>query len=128
MVFGQYFPPTPEGITVVNSRFGESITISYKETPQCSAGTFPSLNSKNTANSTGNAAPAVWTFLQAWLRDFHMCNSPNNELSIWAESYGGHWGSGLASFIEKQNDKIAAGALGRAKVINLDTLVSLMAG
>lgn len=32
-------------------------------------GTFPSLNSKNTANSTGNAAPAVWTFLQAWLQE-----------------------------------------------------------
>ncbi|TVY94449.1 Carboxypeptidase S1-like protein A [Lachnellula willkommii] len=85
-------------------------------------GTFPSLNSKNTANSTGNAAPAVWTFLQAWLRDFPMYQSPNNELSIWAESYGGHWGPGLASFIEKQNDKIAAGALERAKVINLDTV------
>jgi carboxypeptidase C (cathepsin A) len=30
-------------------------------------GTFPSLNSNSTANSTGNAAPVVWSFLQAWL-------------------------------------------------------------
>jgi hypothetical protein len=31
LTLGQYFPPNPEGITVVNSRFGENITISYKE-------------------------------------------------------------------------------------------------
>ena len=29
-------------------------------------GTFPSLDSSSTANSTGNAAPAVWSFLQTW--------------------------------------------------------------
>ena len=51
-----------------------------------------------------------------------MYKSPNNELSIWAESYGGHWGPGVASFIEKQNDKIAAAALEGVKVINLDTV------
>jgi hypothetical protein len=33
-------------------------------------GTFPSLNSKSTANSTGNAAAAVWIFLQAWLSEY----------------------------------------------------------
>ena len=27
----QYFPPTPEGITVLKSRFRENVTISYKE-------------------------------------------------------------------------------------------------
>ena len=32
-------------------------------------GTFPSLNSNYTANSTGNAASAVWTFLKAWLQE-----------------------------------------------------------
>ncbi|TVY38347.1 Carboxypeptidase S1-like protein [Lachnellula subtilissima] len=256
--FGQYFPPIPEGITVVDSRFGENITISYKETSICETtpgvrsfsgyvhlppdltvsrgypintffwffefrvdssnaplaiwlnggpgassvagvlgengpcmvgedsnsttlnpwswnnkanmlyidqpvqvgfsyhtlpngtfhalatdllpiianfsegvpeqddtffiGTFPSLNSKNTASSTANSAPVVWAFLQAWLQDFPMYKSPNNELSIWAESYGGHWGPGAAGFIEKQSDKIAAGALECAKVINLDTV------
>jgi hypothetical protein len=31
-------------------------------------GTFPSLSSNSTANSTGNAVPAVWSFLQAWLQ------------------------------------------------------------
>jgi len=51
-----------------------------------------------------------------------MYNSPNNELSIWAESYGGHWGPGIASFIEKQNEKIADDTLKGAKVIDLDTV------
>jgi hypothetical protein len=32
-------------------------------------GTFPSLNSRNTANSTGDASPAVWSFLQTWLEE-----------------------------------------------------------
>lgn len=33
-------------------------------------GTFPSLTSNNTANSTGNAAPAVWSVLQTWLEEY----------------------------------------------------------
>ena len=32
-------------------------------------GTFPSLNSSNTANSTGNSSPAIWKFLQTWLEE-----------------------------------------------------------
>jgi hypothetical protein len=32
-------------------------------------GTFPSFNPSTTANSTGNAAPMVWSFLQAWLQE-----------------------------------------------------------
>lgn len=27
----QYFPPTPEGVTVLESKFGDGVTISYKE-------------------------------------------------------------------------------------------------
>ena len=27
----QYFPPTPEGVTTVKSKFHEGVTISYKE-------------------------------------------------------------------------------------------------
>ena len=30
-VVGQYFPPTPENVTTVRSRFNNNITISYKE-------------------------------------------------------------------------------------------------
>jgi hypothetical protein len=30
----QYFPPTPEGLSLVESNFGDNITISYKEVIQ----------------------------------------------------------------------------------------------
>jgi hypothetical protein len=30
----QYFPPTPEGITVLKSQFHENVSISYKEVRQ----------------------------------------------------------------------------------------------
>lgn len=30
-VTSQYFPPRPEGITVLKSKFHEDVTISYKE-------------------------------------------------------------------------------------------------
>lgn len=31
LVSSQYFPPTPEGVTTVKSKFHEGVTISYKE-------------------------------------------------------------------------------------------------
>ncbi|KAH8684614.1 Alpha/Beta hydrolase protein [Tricladium varicosporioides] len=85
-------------------------------------GTFPSLDSNNVANSTGNASPALWSFLQAWLSDFPRNKIRNNKLSIWAESYGGHWGPGLAGYIQSQNDKIMKGTLKNASVIEIDTV------
>lgn len=39
----QYFPPTPEGTTLVISTFGENITISYKEVSQVSLTSQSSL-------------------------------------------------------------------------------------
>jgi carboxypeptidase D len=51
-----------------------------------------------------------------------MYRSPKHELSVWGESYAGHWVPGVASFIEKQNDKIAAGDLLGAATINIDTV------
>jgi hypothetical protein len=51
-----------------------------------------------------------------------MYQSPKSELSIWGESYAGHWVPGVASFIETQNDKIAAGELTGAAAINIDTV------
>jgi carboxypeptidase D len=100
-------------------------------------GTFPFLSLNSTANSTGNAAPAAWSFLQTWLQEyvsilskvclltndrFPLYKSPENRLSIWAESYGGHWGPGVAAFIEHQNDEIRSGSLKNASIIQLDTL------
>jgi carboxypeptidase C (cathepsin A) len=51
-----------------------------------------------------------------------MYKSPKNELSVWAHSYGGHWGPGVAAFIQKQNENIATRLLCDAITINLDTV------
>ncbi|KAE9380409.1 putative carboxypeptidase S1 [Stipitochalara longipes BDJ] len=99
-----------------------SATRTSKQNETFFVGTFPSLNSSNTANSTGTASPVVWSFLQTWLEEFPHYNPRSNTLSIWGESYAGHWGIGLASYIQDQNDKITAGKLNDAILIHLDTL------
>ena len=38
----------------------------------------------------------------------------NNKLSIWTESYGGHWGPTFAEYFSSQNDLIANGSLSSA--------------
>jgi carboxypeptidase C (cathepsin A) len=50
------------------------------------------------------------------------CTSYNNRLGIWGESYAGHWGIGLAAYVQDQNDKITTGKLSDAVPIHLDTL------
>lgn len=92
-------------------------------------GTFSSGDMRRTANTTAIAAHAAWHFLQSW-----MVNFPQSVLSVFegafqlltpvfryypkdaalnfvAESYGGHYGPEFSAFIEKQNDRIAAGNL-----------------
>ena len=53
---------------------------------------------------------------------FPFYKPPGNQLSVWAESYGGHWGPGVAAYIEQQNDKIETGTLKDTSIINLDTV------
>jgi hypothetical protein len=48
--------------------------------------------------------------------------SHNNGLIIWGESHAGHWGIGLAAYVQDQNDKITTGKLTDAVPIHLDTL------
>jgi carboxypeptidase C (cathepsin A) len=47
----------------------------------------------------------------------------DNRLSIWGQSYGGHYGPVYADYFEQQNDKIANGSLdGSAIPIHIDTV------
>lgn len=45
-----------------------------------------------TVNSTAAAAPFVWTLLQAFFANFPQYKK--RELSLFTESYGGHYGPG----------------------------------
>ncbi|KAF2827958.1 alpha/beta-hydrolase [Ophiobolus disseminans] len=84
-------------------------------------GILPSQNSANAVNTTMNAARVLWQFTQIWLQDFPEYKSSDNRLSIWANSYGGHWGPGTMSFFQSQNSKIERGVL-NATHLYLDTL------
>ncbi|KAH7018139.1 carboxypeptidase S1 [Microdochium trichocladiopsis] len=87
-------------------------------------GTFSSQNAAHTANSTTHAAHALWHFVQTWFFEFPHYKPTDNGISLWAESYGGHYGPGFMSFFQKQNDKIKSGKGTEkdAHYLRLDTL------
>jgi carboxypeptidase C (cathepsin A) len=88
-------------------------------------GTFSSQLLNSTANGTTNAARALWHFAQVWFQTFPAYKPNDNRISIWTESYGGHYGPSFASFFEEQNMKIANKTwteAGDTYIIHLDTL------
>ena len=88
-------------------------------------GTFPSQNPGNTANDTQNAAKALWHFAQTWFQEFPEYKPNNDAISIFTESYGGHYGPVFTTYFEEQNTAIANGSFketGDAYIIHLDTL------
>ncbi|KAJ7456052.1 Alpha/Beta hydrolase protein, partial [Mycena latifolia] len=66
------------------------------------------------------AAADVWKFLQIFLADSRFLHLAVNDLAIWTESYGGHYGPTFASYFLSQNDKISAGT---ATGVNLNLKV-----
>lgn len=88
-------------------------------------GTFPTQLLNSSANGTTNAARALWHFAQVWFQTFPDYKPNDNRISIWTESYGGHYGPAFAAFFEEQNQKIANGTwtdAGETYDIHLDTL------
>ena len=86
-------------------------------------GTFSSQDRAQTANSTAHAAHALWHFAQTWFFEFPHYKPLDDRISLWAESYGGHYGPGFFSFFQKQNEKIANGTgEDGARYLHLDTL------
>jgi carboxypeptidase C (cathepsin A) len=87
-------------------------------------GTFSSQDITQTENSTRVAAHSLWHFAQTWFFEFPHYKPADNRISLWAESYGGHYGPGFFSFFEHQNEKIANGSSPEkhAHYLYLDTL------
>ena len=87
-------------------------------------GTVGSQNINRTANSTAHAAHALWHFAQTWFFEFPYYQPADDRISLWAESYGGHYGPAFFRFFQQQNEKIANGSSSEkgAKYIHLDTL------
>ncbi|KAK2599802.1 hypothetical protein N8I77_011526 [Diaporthe amygdali] len=109
----------------------QSETITWNSTDQAPEanltsrhGTFASQKPLNTANTTALAAHALWHFAQTWFFEFPYYKPHDNRISLWAESYGGHYGPGFFGFFQQQNDKIANGSINEkdAHYLHLDTL------
>ncbi|KAM5346204.1 hypothetical protein ACJ41O_009209 [Fusarium nematophilum] len=61
---------------------------------------------KDFTNSTKSAARSLWRFAQVWFNEFPEKNTKNDEISIWAVSYGGLYAPLLTSYIVDQNKLI----------------------
>ena len=87
-------------------------------------GTSSSQKMSHTANSTAQAAHALWHFAQTWFAEFPHYKPADDRISLWAESYGGHYGPGFLRFFQQQNEKIADGTIDdeNAHYLHLDTL------
>ncbi|KAK8107050.1 Carboxypeptidase S1-like protein A [Apiospora kogelbergensis] len=86
-------------------------------------GTFASQELAQTANSTAHAAHALWHFAQTWFFEFPHYKPDDDRISLWTESYGGHYGPRFMRFFQQQNEKIANGSSEKgAHYIHLDTL------
>lgn len=81
-------------------------------------GTFSSNNIQNTANTTQNAAMAVYHLLQGFLSTFpeYVLDkySPLG-VNLFTESYGGHYGPVFADTWQKENDKLSKRAMPLSK-------------
>ncbi|KAJ6490857.1 serine carboxypeptidase [Mycena sanguinolenta] len=76
----------------------------------------------NTSVGTSqDAAADVWSFLQIFLKDARFSNLAANDLALWTESYGGHYGPTFAAYFLSQNAAIAAGSV-TGLHLNLKTL------
>lgn len=87
-------------------------------------GTRSSQSETRTANTTARAAHALWHFAQIWFEEFPYYKPHDERVSIWTETYGGHYGPATMAFFEEQNQKIDNGTIRGpgAHHIHLDTL------
>jgi carboxypeptidase D len=88
-------------------------------------GTLPSNKANYTANSTANAASALWYFAQTFFQEFPDYKPNDNRISIWTESYGGKYGPATTAFFQQQNQNILKGQVSNKAdqfIIHLDTL------
>ncbi|PFH61396.1 hypothetical protein XA68_17448 [Ophiocordyceps unilateralis] len=90
-------------------------------------GTFSSQDPQSTANTTLNAARHFWNLMQVLTRDFLKDQPSDGTLSIWAESFGGHYSPVFARFTQDQNIRIAKGKLNDSITLDLST-VGIMNG
>lgn len=118
----QYSKDEPDEPVITPTNFTEG------EIPQTNytfrVGTLGSQKMTQTTNSTAQAAHAMWHFMQTWFFEFPHYKPNDNRISLWAESYGGHYGPAFFHFFQEQNERIANGTSEHpdAHPLHLDTL------
>jgi carboxypeptidase C (cathepsin A) len=110
-----------EGYTITPRDFSEGVPES---TYTSRVGRSSSQKVSHTTNSTAQAAHALWHFAQTWFAEFPHYKPEDDRISMWAESYGGHYGPGFFRFFQQQNEKIRDGTIEdeNAHELHLDTL------
>jgi carboxypeptidase C (cathepsin A) len=86
-------------------------------------GTFSSLNTNHTANTTEISAMAIWHMLQGFLSAFPEYTSPNGtsvDVHLFAESYGGKYGPAFATLWEEQNLRRSNGTISKNNTIPIN--------
>ncbi len=79
-------------------------------------GTFSSLNTNHTSNTTEIAGMAIWHMLQGFLGAFPHFGPTNSSIMgvhLFAESYGGKYGPAFATIWEEQNLRRSNGTLSK---------------
>ncbi|KAE8446168.1 hypothetical protein EG329_012393 [Mollisiaceae sp. DMI_Dod_QoI] len=86
-------------------------------------GTFPSQLRNQTANSSIQAAHALYQFTQAWVNEFPKYNTKNTKINLWANSWGGFYGPATLAYFEERNDQLkGASSKHEASILDTDTL------
>ncbi|KAF5360521.1 hypothetical protein D9756_004504 [Leucocoprinus leucothites] len=75
----------------------------------------------STVSTSQEAARDIWKFMQIFFSDSRFAKYQTNNLAIWTESYGGHYGPAFAAYFLDQNAAIAKGTVSGTKM-NLKVL------
>ncbi|KAK2023101.1 serine carboxypeptidase [Colletotrichum zoysiae] len=114
-------PELGAGMRMFPTDFGDGV-------PEANAtyryGTASSQKPSQTSNTTAHAAHALWHFAQTWFFEFPGYKPIDDRVSLWAESYGGHYAPGIFRHFQTQNELIQNGSSPEknAQLIHLDTL------
>ncbi|RYO99253.1 hypothetical protein DL763_001617 [Monosporascus cannonballus] len=83
------------GATAVGGRSSGSSNYTVRE------GVFASQDATKAPVTTASAVEVLWEFTQAWMQEFQQYR--RDKISVWAQSYGGHYAPALANLIHTRS-------------------------
>ncbi|RTE82993.1 hypothetical protein BHE90_002455 [Fusarium euwallaceae] len=128
--------PLGTGFSYTKIENGTYDTVTGEFTPVVDEEALPELNITNikatlqtagigeTMNTTKTAARTLWRFAQVWFNEFPERATKNDELAIWAVSYGGLYAPVFSSYFIDQNKMIQKGdaPVANSTILNLVTV------